>query len=119
MTESTIKILSYLFSWPVASILIALFLRKPIMKVVDRLIVGQSGKAKIGPIEIELGQLADDGRKAVKQLNDINHIIARSRLLELEITMATLSSAFSATQQEQLSKVTLELKEKLKDLDEQ
>lgn len=118
MTESILKILPYIFSWPIASVLIALFLRKPIMKIVDRFVSGQSGKARIGPIEVELGLLADDGRKAVQQLNDINHIVAKSRLLELEITMGTLSSAFSITQQEQLNKIIIELREKLKDLDE-
>jgi hypothetical protein len=95
MTESTLKIISLVLSWPVAAVVIVLFLRKPIMKVVERFISGQSGKAKIGPIEVELGQLADDGKKAIQQLNDINHIVARSRLVELEITMMTLSHAFS------------------------
>ncbi|MFK4753680.1 hypothetical protein [Oceanobacter antarcticus] len=118
MTESTLKIISLVLSWPVAAVVIVLFLRKPIMKVVERFIGGQSGKAKIGPIEVELGQLADDGKKAIQQLNDINHIVARSRLIELEITMMTLSHAFSTKHQKDLEKVTLELKEKLNELDE-
>lgn len=118
MTESTLlKLVSYFVSWPVASVLIALFLRKPIMKIVDRFVGGQSGKAKIGPIEVELGQLADDGKKAVKQLNDINHLIAKSRLIELEITMSALSPAFSEQHRKQLDMVTKELKDKLGEID--
>ena len=88
------------------------------MKIVERLINGKTGKAKIGPVEVELGQLADDGKKAVQQLNDINQLIAKSRLLELEITMTSLSPAFSETQQKQLAEITHELKEKLRELDE-
>lgn len=117
MTKSTLDILSLVLSWPVAGVLIVLFLRKPIMKVVDRFVGGQSGKAKIGPIEVELGQLADDGKKAVRKLNEINHIVAKSRLLELEVTMATLSPAFSPKHQQKLEEITLELKEKLDGLD--
>ncbi|UXD88620.1 hypothetical protein [Thalassolituus hydrocarboniclasticus] len=116
MTESTLKIIPLVLSWPVAAVLIVLFLRKPIMKVVDRFIDGQSGRAKIGPIEVELGQLADNGKKAIQQLNDINHIIAKSRLIELEITTETLSHAFSTKHKKDLEKVTLELKEKLTEL---
>lgn len=112
-----LDILSFAFSWPVAAVMIVLFLRKPIMKVVDRFVGGESGKARIGPIEVELGQLADDGKKAIKQLHEINHIVAKSRLLELEITMATLSTAFSPRHQEELERITLELKEKLDGLD--
>lgn len=118
MKEPTSQLFPYLFSWPVASVLVVLFLRKPIMKIVERLINGKTGKAKIGPVEVELGQLADDGKKAVQQLNDINQLIAKSRLLELEITMTSLSPAFSETQQKQLAEITHELKEKLRELDE-
>lgn len=117
MKEMTSQILPYLFSWPVAIVLVVLFLRRPIMKVVERLVNGQTGKAKIGPVEVELGQLADDGKKAVQQFNEINHLIAKSRLLELEITMASLSPAFSKIQQKELSEITQKLKERLKGLD--
>ncbi|MEI8600731.1 hypothetical protein P4S55_06515 [Shewanella sp. PP-Sp27a-2] len=117
MVEIAIKLLPLVFSLPVASVLIVLFLREPIVKVVDRFISGQSGKAKIGLIEVELGQLADDGREAVKQLNDINHIIAKSRLIELEITTETLSYSFPEKHKKDLERITLALKEKLNELD--
>lgn len=114
MSEESINLISVAVSWPVAALLIVLLLRKPIMKVIDRFVGGQSGKARIGPIEFELGQLADDGKKAVHQLNEINYLVARSRLLELEITASTFGKAFSADQQRELEGITAELRDKLK-----
>lgn len=111
--QEYIELAKLLLTWPVVAIIAIILLRKPIILMVNRLISGESGKAKIGPIEVELGKLAEDGRKAVNSLNEINYIIAKSRLLELEITKSHVSQSFSDEQQLQLTKIIGELKEKI------
>ncbi len=81
--EETKEIIKILISWPTAVIVAVLVLRNPIKMLVERLIKSESGKAKIGPVEIELGKLAEEGKQAVQSLNRINYLMAESRLLEL------------------------------------
>ena len=107
MTEIK-EILQIVLSWPVAAIVCVLFLRGPITKLVDRLINSESGKAKVGPIEIELGKLAEEGQQAVSTLNRINYLMAESRLLELEITEGNFGAVFS---DEQRGKMQVQINE--------
>lgn len=87
MIESITEVLQLVISWPSVAIIALLVFRTPIKKLVERFINSDSGKAKVGPIEIELGKIAEQGQKAVNDLNRINYIMAESRRLELEITL--------------------------------
>ena len=78
--------------------------------LVDRLIKAESGKAKVGPVEIELGKLAQEGKQAVHSLNRINYLMAESRLLELEITEGNFGPVFSSKQRERMKDHIEELK---------
>ncbi len=100
-----------LVSWEVVAIIAIFCLRKPITLLMERLVSGQSGRAKIGPIEFELGKLAEDGRQAIDHLNRIHLIVAESRLLELEITQSHFSHSFSEEQNQKLSELIEDLKE--------
>ena len=102
--------LQILISWPTATIITVLVLRKQIEKLVERLIKSDSGKAKVGPIEIELGKLAEKGRQAVDNLNRINYLMAESRLLELEITEGKFGLVFSSEQRKRMQDHIEELK---------
>jgi len=104
------EILQILISWPTATIITVLVLRKQIEKLVERLIKSDSGKAKVGPIEIELGKLAEKGRQAVDNLNRINYLMAESRLLELEITEGKFGLVFSSEQRKRMQDHIEELK---------
>jgi len=87
MIESITEVLQLVISWPSVAIIALLVFRTPINNLVKRLINSDSGKAKVRPIEIELGKIAEQGQKAVNDLNRINYIMAESRRLELEITL--------------------------------
>ncbi|EPT9254033.1 hypothetical protein ACVTNV_002392 [Vibrio alginolyticus] len=108
--ENLTNILEIISSWPVAVIISVLLLRRPIIKLIDRLIDSESGKAKVGPIEVELGKLAKEGQQAVSKLNRINYLMAESRLLELEITKGNFGPVFSSEQRKMMQKHIDELK---------
>lgn len=103
-------ILQIVISWPTAIIISVLLLREPIQKLIDRLINSETGKAKIGPIEVELGKLAEQGQQAVSQLNRINYLMAESRLLELEITEGNFGPVFNEEQRKKMKHHINELK---------
>ena len=96
------RILSLLISWPVVSIVSVFVLRQPIIKLVNRLVSSDSGRARIGPIEVELGRLAQEGQQAVSKLNRINELMAESRLLELEITEGNFGPVFTDEQRRRM-----------------
>ena len=104
------EILQVVLSWPVAIVVSVLVLRHPIHQLIERLINSESGRAKIGPIEVELGKLAEQGQQAVTQLNRINYLMAESRLLELEITEGNFGPVFSNEQRERMKLHINELK---------
>ena len=104
-------ILQIIFSWPTVTLIAVLMLREPIKKIIERLINSDSGKAKLGPIEIELGKIAEEGKQAVNNLNRITHLMAESRLLELEITEGNFGSVFSTEQRERMKNQIEELRE--------
>ena len=85
--DAFIKALEVIFSWQGVSIVGLILLLNPIKSLIQRLIEGKEGTAKVGPIEIRLGGIVEEGEKAVSDLNRINYIMAESRRLELEITM--------------------------------
>ena len=104
------EILQIAFSWPAAVIICVLLLRGPIVKLINRLVEAESGKAKVGPIEVELGKLAEEGQQAVSKLNRINYLMAESRLLELEITEGNFGTVFSNEQRDRMKTQIDELK---------
>lgn len=73
-------------SWPVAALVIVLLFRTSITRIFDAFHRASGSKAEIGPLKVELGKLAEEGKDAVEGLRDINELMAQSRLLELEIT---------------------------------
>ena len=80
------EIIQIFVSWPSVAILALLLLLRPIRQLIERLIQSDSGEAKVGPVEIKLGKLAEEGEQVIGELNRISYIMAESRRLELEIT---------------------------------
>jgi hypothetical protein len=109
--ETIQEMLKTVIAWPTAVIVTVVVLRKPIVALVDRLIKSDHGRAKVGPIEIELGDLAEKGRQAVSDLNRLNTLMAESRLLELEITDGKFGPFFTSEQQEKMKRHIEELKQ--------
>lgn len=109
--EEIKEILTVLVSWPTAVIVAVLVFRSSIKMLIERLINSESGKAKVGPVEVELGKLAKEGKEAVNSLNRINVLMAESRLLELEITEANFGPRFSLEQQEKMQEQINELRQ--------
>lgn len=92
-----------IISWPVVVLILALVMRKHIASLVNRFLAAPGGKAEIGPLKIELGKIAEEGREAVSKVNQLTEVMAESRLLELEITSEKFGGAFSAAQREQMA----------------
>ena len=94
-----IKVLGpIIISWPVAALIIALLFRSAIRSVFDKFVSASGSKAEIGPLKIELGKLAEEGKDAVLRLRQITELMAESRLLELEITSQNFGAVFTADQ---------------------
>ena len=113
--EELREILQIVFSWPAAAIICLFLLGGPISKLINRLVVTETGKVKVGPIEVELGNLAEQGREAVDRLNRINYLMAESRLLELEITEGNFGPVFSDEQRDKMKGHIDELKKLTRD----
>lgn len=105
------KLITCIFSWQGVAIILAILLRKPLTKIIERFVSSGTGKAKIGPIEIELGKLAEDGQIAIDKMNEINLVMAQSRTQELEITLSTFGHAFTEAQRKQMLGHISKLKE--------
>ncbi|MBC8228202.1 hypothetical protein H8E77_01480 [bacterium] len=90
--------------WPLIILLSIVIFRKPLYKLIEQLTGTDVKRAKIGPVEIEreLGNLAKEGKQAVEIMNQLNILMAESRLLELEITDGMFGSIFSSTQRQQM-----------------
>jgi hypothetical protein len=103
---------SLLISWPAVGVIFLLVFRKPILLVLDRFIRSAEGaRAIVGPMTLELGKLAEEGKQAVTRLNRITELGAESRLLELEITDTKFGSVFTPEQQERMRQQIKELRE--------
>lgn len=98
-----------ILSWPVVELVIVLVLRKPLLGLLERFSNSSGSKAEMGPLKIELGKLAEEGKDAVGRLNRTTELMAESRLLELEIT-GMFGSIFSDEQQAALIKQIEELR---------
>lgn len=98
-----------ILSWPVVGLVVTLIFRKPLLSLFERFSNSSGSKAEIGPLKIELGKLAEEGKDAVGRLNRTIELMAESRLLELEITSQMFGSFFTAEQQERMKKQIEEL----------
>jgi hypothetical protein len=97
-------------SWPVVALILGVLFRKSLVSLFTRLTDSPGGSAEIGPIKIALGELATEGRHAVRRLNRISEVMAESRLLELEITSQMFGTIFSAEQHETMTRQITELR---------
>jgi hypothetical protein len=91
-------------------LVIALIFRQPLLRLFERFTTSDNAKAAIGPVKIELGKLAEQGRMAVGTLNRLNLVMAESRLLELEITEANFGPVFSSEQRTRMKAHIAELR---------
>jgi hypothetical protein len=103
---------SLLISWPAVGVVFLLVFRKPLLLVLDRFVRSvEGGKAIIGPITLELGKLAEEGKQVVTRLNRITELGAESKLLELEITDAKFGPVLTSEQRERMRQQIKELRE--------
>lgn len=99
-----------LISWPVIALVFVLIFRAKLNKLFESFLNSSGSKAEIGPLRIELGKLAEDGKDAVSRLNRTTELMAESRLLELEITSQMFGSVFSTEQRSKMQRQIDELK---------
>jgi hypothetical protein len=99
-----------IISWPVVAVVVVVVFRRQIRAIFERLVDSSGGKAVIGPLRIELGKLADEGKTAVGRVNRVSEVMAESRLLELEITLQEFSSRFTDDQKRRLEQCIEELR---------
>ncbi len=95
--------ITIIFTWPFVTIVAILCLRKPIVKLVNRLVDSEHGKAKIPGIEIELGKLTEKSKSAITDMEELNYLMAKSRLLELEITYKQFGLILSDSEKEEMN----------------
>ena len=104
------EILEILISWPTVTILVVVTLRKPLTRFIERLTQSDHVEAQLGPATIKLGQLVEEGDRAVKNLGRLQVLMAETRLLELEITDNHFGRHFSPEQRNQMKKQIEELR---------
>jgi hypothetical protein len=101
-----------LISWPMVGFVCLLLFRKPLLFVLDRFTrSAEGGKAVVGPVTLELGKLAEEGKQAVSRLNRMTELGAESKLLELEITESRFGPAFTPEQRERMRRQIEELRQ--------
>jgi hypothetical protein len=98
-------------SWPVVGLVIVVIFRRPLLALFERFSSAPGSKAEIGPLKIELGKLAEEGKDAVLRLNRTTELMAESRLLELEITSQMFGTIFSDEQQKRMRRQIEELRQ--------
>jgi hypothetical protein len=97
-------------SWPLVALVVMLVFRRPLLALLNRFIEAPGSKAELGPVKIELGKLAEEGKDAVGRLNRTTELMAESRLLELEITSQMFGSIFTENQRNQMRRQIEELR---------
>ncbi|WP_312998547.1 hypothetical protein [Leclercia sp.] len=108
-----IQILQTISTWPFAFIFGLCILYRPINLLFNRIVESNTAKAKLGFVELEIGELAKKGKEAVDNFNELTIVMAKTRLLELEITKENFSTVFSSSQQVNLNALMLELDKKI------
>ena len=69
-------ILQTLLSWPAVAIVAMIILHKQIGQLTNRFIKGDSGTAKIGPIEIQLGVLATAQKQQEEDISTLEFLVS-------------------------------------------
>ncbi|RTY58344.1 hypothetical protein EKL29_09285 [Pantoea sp. YU22] len=115
--SETIQILQIFLSWPAVFIICMIIMFNPIRLLLKRLAESNTAKAKLGFVEIEIGELAKKGKAAVDSINELNLIMAKTRLLELEVTKANFSMSFTGEEQLKLNGLILDLKKNIDHLE--
>lgn len=107
-------------SWQVVAVFTLFIFRKPLLELFKQFSGPNVIKAKVGPVEIEreLGKLAETGKQAVENINQLNQLMAESRLLELEITEGNFGAVFTKEQRQRMQNHIDKLR-KLTEPDEQ
>ena len=96
------EILLALLSWPTAAIVSLIVFRKPISAVVTRFVRSDDGTAKLGPIEVRLGRIADNSEDVLNRVNALTVVMAESRLTELRVTLDNFGPAISKLQRREM-----------------
>ena len=112
-----IQVLQVVLTWPTAFIFSLCILYRPITLLLKRIIDSNTAKAKLGFIELEIGELARKGKLAVDNFNDLSITMAKTRLLELEVTKENFSRSFSSQQQINLNSLIVDLEKKILQLE--
>lgn len=101
-----------LLSWPAIVLFVIIFFRNAISRIIERFTDENLIKAKVGPIELErkLEVIVEKGNDAVNRLNRINDLMAKSRQLELEITIGMFQIALPEEHRRQLEEHIEEFK---------
>ncbi|HDS2184585.1 hypothetical protein [Klebsiella aerogenes] len=113
-----IQILQVVLTWPTAFILAMFILYRPITLVLKRIVDSNTAKAKLGFVELEIGELARKGKLAVDNFNELSITMAKTRLLELDVTKENFVHNFSSQQQVKLNTLMIELERKISQLEE-
>lgn len=116
--QNFIQILQVLLTWPTAFIFGICVLYKPINLLLNRLVESNTAKAKLGFIELELGEFTRKGKIAVDHFNELSIVLAKTRLLELEVTKENFAHAFTANQQVKLNGLMIELQKIMSSLED-
>jgi len=117
--KDLILVLQVVLTWPTAFIFALCILYRPITLLLKRIVESNTAKAKLGFVELELGELAKRGKNAVDTFNELSITMAKTRQLELEITKENFSHSFSSSQQVKLNGLMLELERKITHLEGQ
>jgi len=117
IVKDFIQVLQVVLTWPTAFIFALCILYRPITLLLKRIIDSNTAKAKLGFVELEIGELARKGKLAVDNFNDLSITMAKTRLLELEVTKENFSRNFSAQQQINLNGLMVDLEKKILQLE--
>lgn len=69
-------VLEILVSWPLVIIVSLIIFRRSVVKLIDRFIHSDISKAKLGPLEIELGRLADTQEKQEAEITTLQFLVS-------------------------------------------
>ena len=102
---------SWIFSWPVAVVIVALIFKEQLEVWLDSV-----KKFKAGPVEIqrELKAVAEAGKNALDSVSQMIVLLGESRMTELQVTLNAVGAGFPARDQETMRKQIAEIDKLLK-----
>lgn len=69
-------ILQIVFSWPLVVIVGLIVFRKSVVHLINRFILSDTSTARLGPIEIELGKLADTQKTQEAEITTLQFLVS-------------------------------------------